>query len=94
MEQVAYDWMPMGAWGHGGFENDDAADWVHEFELQGASAVVPALEYVSKLPEDEYLDTPEASVGLSLSARLDLRDAGLKQMVDVRVAVILAHPHR
>jgi Domain of unknown function (DUF4259) len=55
----------MGAWGHGSFENDDAADWVHEFELQGASAVVPAQESVSKIPEDEYLEAPEASVAIA-----------------------------
>jgi hypothetical protein len=51
----------MGAWGHGSFENDDAADWDHEFELQSAWAIVSDLEYVSKFPEDEYLEAPEAS---------------------------------
>src|SRR5215468_1909995 len=56
---------PMGAWGHGSFENDDAADWVHEFELQGASAVVSALEYISRFPEEEYLEAPGASVAIA-----------------------------
>ena len=51
----------MGAWGHGNFENDEAADWVYEFEDRGAMAVVAALERVCELQDDDYLQAPEAS---------------------------------
>jgi hypothetical protein len=55
----------MGAWGHGSFENDDAADWVSDFEANGVSAVVSVLEHVTQLGEDEYLEAPEASMAVA-----------------------------
>jgi Domain of unknown function (DUF4259) len=55
----------MGAWGHGSFENDDASGWVSEFDADGVGAVVSALEHVSQLGEDEYLEAPEASVAIA-----------------------------
>ena len=55
----------MGAWGAGSFENDGAADWVHEFEQSGAAAVRSALETVSKLGDSEYLEAPEASMAIA-----------------------------
>jgi hypothetical protein len=55
----------MGAWGCGSFENDDAADWVYEFESSGVAAVASALEHVSSVAEDEYLEAPEASAAIA-----------------------------
>lgn len=55
----------MGAWGAGSFENDDAADWVHEFEQSGVAAVRSASEAVSKLGDNEYLEAPEASMAIA-----------------------------
>ena len=51
----------MGAWGRGSFDNDDAADWVYEFERDGAAAVASALRQAAALGEDDYLEAPEAS---------------------------------
>jgi hypothetical protein len=55
----------MGALGYGSFENDDAADWVHEFESSGVAAATLALEHVSNIAEDEYLEAPEASPAIA-----------------------------
>lgn len=55
----------MGAWGHGSFENDDAADWVGDFERDGIPAVRSALEQVSTLAQDEYLDATAASMAIA-----------------------------
>jgi hypothetical protein len=53
--------MTMGAWGRGSFDNDDAADWVYEFERDGVTAVRSAVQQAAGLGEDEYLEAPEAS---------------------------------
>jgi hypothetical protein len=55
----------MGVWGSGSFENDDAADWVCEFENSGVAAAASALEQVSSIAEDEYLEAPEASMAIA-----------------------------
>lgn len=55
----------MGAWGHGNFENDDALDWLQEFENGGAAAVAAALDRVTSLNEGDYLEAPEASMALA-----------------------------
>lgn len=55
----------MGAWGPNSFENDDAADWVYEFESSGIAAVTSALDRVCSLVPDEYLEAPEASVAIA-----------------------------
>ena len=51
----------MGAWGHGGFENDDAADWVQLFLEDGKSALVSALDQVLELGDADYLEATAAS---------------------------------
>jgi hypothetical protein len=55
----------MGAWGYGNFDNDDAADWVYEFETSGAGAVSAALRGVSQRGGDEHLDASEAAIALA-----------------------------
>jgi hypothetical protein len=55
----------MGAWGCGSFENDDAADWVYELGSSGVAAVASALEQVSSVAEDEYLEAAEASAAIA-----------------------------
>lgn len=55
----------MGAWGNGNFENDDALDWLQEFENGGAAAVAAALDHVTSLSEGDYLEAPEASMALA-----------------------------
>ena len=55
----------MGAWGHGSFDNDDAADWVGDFERNGVAAVVTMLQHVSNFGEDDYLEAPDASAAIA-----------------------------
>jgi hypothetical protein len=56
----------MGAWGHGSFDNDDAADWV--FELEDAtddSVLERTLTAVASAPPDAYVESPEAASALA-----------------------------
>ena len=55
----------MGAWGFKVFENDDAADFVAEFEQEGIVALSRALNEVC---ESEYIEAPEGSVALAAAA--------------------------
>ena len=43
----------MGAWGIGGFENDDALDWVADLEADGVTAIREAIDLTAA---DAYLD--------------------------------------
>jgi Domain of unknown function (DUF4259) len=56
----------MGEWGCGSFENDDAGDWAYELESSGVAAVASALEQVSGVAEDEYLEAHEASAAIAV----------------------------
>ena len=55
----------MGAWGHGSFDNDDAMDWLQEFDGAGAAAATNALSHVTSLNDGDYLEAPEASMALA-----------------------------
>lgn len=55
----------MGAWGTGIFDNDDAADWGHDLESSGASAVLSTLH---RARTAEYL---EVDIGSSALAAAD-----------------------
>jgi hypothetical protein len=56
----------MGAWGHGIFDNDDAADWVYELEEAADDGVVErTLRAVASQPEDAYVEAPEAAAALA-----------------------------
>jgi len=55
----------MGAWGHGSFENDDAADFGIELETRGWEIVYSALHAVTRLAADDYLEAPDASQALA-----------------------------
>jgi len=56
----------MGAWGFKIFENDDAADFVAEFENSGAVAVAGALDAACNNPG--YIEAPDGSVALAAAA--------------------------
>ena len=69
---------PMGAWGHGSFDNDDAGDWV--WELEGAAdfeVVETALAAV--VSERDYLEAPTCSEAL---AAAEIVAAALGRPVD------------
>src|SRR5262245_51950556 len=71
----------MGTWGHGSLENDDAAGWVSEFYAGGVGAVLSALEHVSRLGRDEYLEAPEAQVAIAAAAMVaSARDGDLSSL--------------
>jgi hypothetical protein len=55
----------MGAWGTGSFENDDALDFVIRLEHEGMTAVSAALEDVTGLGTQDYLEAPEASSAIA-----------------------------
>lgn len=46
----------MGAWGLKSFDNDDAADWVYDFEEQGMPLIAQTLKAVLAEEVDDYLD--------------------------------------
>ena len=52
----------MGAWGTGNFDNDDALDWVWDFEAQGPAALEQAFEAVL---DADYAEAPDASSALA-----------------------------
>jgi len=55
----------MGAWSQGSFDNDDARDWIWG-ELEDAEGTEPiAKAFAAVLEADDYLEAPEASIGLA-----------------------------
>ena len=80
----------MGAWGHGSFDNDDAMDWLQEFEEGGLGAVESAFDAVTSLSEGDYLEAPEASMALAaaeiVATARDGDTSGLPDSVDPMLA--------
>jgi len=73
----------MGAWGHGNFDNDDALDWFSEFEEAGVAAVSSALERVTVLSGNDYLEAPDASMALAAAEVVAAaRDGNLSNLPD------------
>jgi hypothetical protein len=60
----------MGAWGAGSFENDDALDFVVRLEHEGKTAIREALEDVTRLDAEDYLEAPEASCAIAAAELL------------------------
>jgi len=52
----------VGAWGSGSFENDDALDWIADFEDHGVAAIQLALVAVKG---SDYIEAPHASAALA-----------------------------
>jgi hypothetical protein len=73
----------MSAWGYRSFDNDEAADWVCDFEEGGVAAVSSALAAVCDLGEDVYLEAPEVSAAIGaaeiVAAALDGDESGLSE---------------
>jgi hypothetical protein len=55
----------MGAWGFRPFDNDDACDWLDDFEDQGFDAAQAAFEATE---EQDYLGAPEGSAAVAAAA--------------------------
>lgn len=77
----------MGAWGHGVFDNDDAADWVMDLEdTQDLSLLIETLDR-SLLESGEGLDAPQGSCILAaaevLCALLGRPSAALQEEPEV-----------
>ncbi len=79
----------MGAWGHGSFENDDAADFGIELESRGWEIVYSALHAATGLAPEEYLEAPEASQALAAAEVVAAVKTGEASRLppDVRAAV-------
>ena len=61
----------MGAWRLGRFDNDDAANWLAEFERGGLAAVRVALSVVTTLKVTDALEAPEATSAELIAAARD-----------------------
>jgi hypothetical protein len=55
----------MGAWGFESFENDEAADWVYEFEKSGREALDLAFAAILGLGPEDYLEAPLAIIAIA-----------------------------
>jgi hypothetical protein len=55
----------MGANGISIFDNDDATDWLDGYDSDGAAAVTTALETVTELDAQDYLEATEAAHALA-----------------------------
>jgi hypothetical protein len=56
----------MGAWGAGSFENDDALDFLADFEDRPCVArIEAALDAATSLDDDDYLESHECCVALA-----------------------------
>ena len=57
----------MGAWNYGPFDNDDAGDWLSEFEDRGIEAIQSAFDAAM---EEDYLESTEGSAAVAAAAIL------------------------
>lgn len=55
----------MGAWDAGSFGNDDAMDWLAEFEEKPMDAIRTAIAVVIESDENDYLDAPDCCIALA-----------------------------
>ncbi len=55
----------MGAWGAGVFDNDDAGDWLYEYEERGADAVIEAFATVRDSHAAGYVELPEGGAAVA-----------------------------
>jgi hypothetical protein len=55
----------MNARSHTSFANDDASDFISEVEEDGQAAVLNAFEVIEFLKPDDYLEAPDAAVGVA-----------------------------
>lgn len=62
----------MGAWGSKSFDNDDAADWVHALEEQGATLIAETLNAVLVDAEPDDDCHPEAAASCEALAAAEL----------------------
>lgn len=70
----------MGTWGHNPIENDDASDFVANFnESKEISILESAFDSVCKLKDDEYLEAPAAQEAVAAAHLLGgLDDSQIK----------------
>src|SRR5262245_15653741 len=82
----------MGTWGYGSFDNDDAADWVYEFESSGRAAVMSALRRVSELADNKHLEAPDATTALAAAEIVAAaHDGDLSKLSDEARSAFSAH---
>lgn len=70
----------MGAWGTGAFDNDDASDWVYDFEKRGIAAIEDALsEAEGSRPLEMPTDVNAIAAGEVVAAALGRPATGLRE---------------
>jgi len=78
----------MGAWGHKSFENDDALDFVWQFEESGMSAVESAFTLAVN-PPDDYLEAPDACAALAAAEFVAAKKTGnVDRLMDDHVELL------
>ena len=82
----------MGAWGAGSFDNDDAVDFVVRLEHEGKTAIAAALEDVTRLDAEDYLEAPEASCAVAAAELVAAtRDGDVSRLPQAAQAWLAGH---
>ena len=57
---------PLGAWGPGSFDNDDAVDWLNDLRRSARfRPIETALDAVARMAPNTYVEAPEASAAVA-----------------------------
>ncbi len=78
----------MGAWGLKSFDNDDAMDWVAEFDEAGAEVIKTTLD--AALNDNEKLEAPEACEALAAAEIVAAAKTGDQSNLAEHAATALA----
>lgn len=82
----------MGAFGAKSFENDDAMDWLDDFERDGASAVARALATVDDAGPEDYVDALDAGPALAAAEIVAAAQSGdISRLPDEAHAAFATH---
>ena len=82
----------MGAWGTAAFDNDDASDWVYDFEKRGIAAIDDALsEAEGSGPLEMPTDANAIAAGEVIAAALGRPATGLREDILSLTRVLRDH---
>ncbi|MBD5654748.1 MAG: DUF4259 domain-containing protein [Candidatus Eremiobacteraeota bacterium] len=72
----------MGAWEAGPFDNDDAADFVADFDdAPSVASIEASLEKIASAPADDYIEAPDCSRAVAAAALITLTTAPATDVV-------------
>jgi len=82
----------MGAWGTGTFDNDDASDWLQQFESDGPPAVDAILTQILEHEAGDYIEITDASYALAAAEFVAAaRDGDISRLPDEAKAAFKEH---